>query len=77
MLAIFITAALAATPSAAPKPAVNTICPVTGDPVPANAPKAVVNGQEYKLCCGGCKKKLEKNPSAYLNPDGSLIKKAK
>ena len=77
MLAMFITAALVATPQAAPKPATNTICPVTGEKVPANPVKAVVNGQEYNLCCKGCKAKLEKHHEDYLNPDGTLIKKPK
>ena len=71
MLTLFITAALVATPSPAPKPATNALCPVTGEKVSAASPKAVVRGQEYFLCCKGCKAKLEKDPDKYLTADGT------
>ena len=71
MLTLLITAALVAAPQAAPKPATNTKCPVAGEKVDAKCVKAVVRGQEYALCCPGCKAKLEQNPDKYLRADGT------
>jgi YHS domain-containing protein len=72
MLTILISAALVAAPQAAPKPAVNTKCPVMGGVVDATAKnKVVVRGQEYRLCCGGCDKLLKESPDKYLEQDGS------
>ena len=71
MLALLFTAALLAAPQPAAKPATNTLCPVMGDKVTAKGPKAIVAGQEYLLCCGGCKDKLEKHPEQYLEKDGT------
>ncbi len=72
MLPILLTVAALVAPAPAPKPATNTKCPVMGDKVdPKKSPKVVVRGQEYFLCCGGCKAKLEKDPDKYLNKDGT------
>jgi len=77
MLPIFLaTAALIApaaivTPAPAPKPAVNTTCPVTGEKVDAKSPKMTVRGQEYYICCKACSPKLEKSPDTYLKKDGT------
>jgi YHS domain-containing protein len=72
MLALLLTAALAAAPTAAPKPATNTACPVLGGPVSAKTTtKVVVRGQEYRICCAGCDKKLLADPDLYLEKDGT------
>lgn len=71
MLATLITAALVATPAATVKPATNTKCPVMGEAVTDKSPTAVVHGQAYRLCCKGCKAKLEKHPEQYLEKDGT------
>jgi YHS domain-containing protein len=69
VLTFLITAAILAAP--APKPATNTHCPVLGEKInPKTGGRAVVRGQEYYLCCPGCKDKLEKNPDKYLDKDG-------
>jgi YHS domain-containing protein len=71
MLTLFITAALVAAPQAA-KPATNLKCPVAGDKVtPGKSPTVAVRGQDYYICCEGCRAKLEKNPDKYLLPDGT------
>lgn len=75
MLNLLLTLALAVTPQA--KPATNTVCPVLGEKVTAKSPIVVVRGQEYRICCAGCDKKLAANPDQYLNKDGSLKKTAK
>ena len=77
MLTMLITAALVAAPQTAPKPPSNTTCPVMGEKVDAKSPKAVVNGQEYFICCKNCKAKLEKDPGKYLNADGTPKNAAK
>lgn len=59
------------TAASAPKPATNTVCPVTGDPVSAKSKKVVVRGREYYYCCGGCEAKLKADPDKYLNKDGT------
>jgi len=55
---------------AAPKPATNTLCPVTGEKVTAKSKKVVVRDQEYFYCCGGCENQLKASPDKYLNKDG-------
>jgi YHS domain-containing protein len=55
----------------AAKPATNTLCPVMGGKVTEKSPTFVVKGQAYRLCCGGCDKKLQADPAKYLNPDGT------
>ncbi len=51
------------------------ICPVMGKKFAptAQSDKTVYQGKTLYFCCGGCKEKFEKNPSAYIRPDGSLI----
>ena len=64
--------ALAVLAAPAPKPPINTHCPVMGNKVnPAKSPKVAVRGQEYFLCCKGCDKKLAENPDNYLEQDGT------
>ena len=75
MLNLFLTLALAAAPQA--KPATNTICPVQGDKVTTKSPVVVVRGQEYRICCAGCDKKLTANPDQYLAKDGTPKNAAK
>jgi len=73
MLALLLTAALATAPTAAPKPATNTVCPVLHGPVSEKTTtKVVVRGQEYRICCAGCDTKLLADPDKYLNKDGSV-----
>jgi len=55
----------------APKPAVNTVCPVMGSKVDEKSKTVVVKGQTYRICCPPCAGKLEKDPDKYLNPDGT------
>jgi len=75
---LFLSAILVASSTAfvlvadpAPKPATNTVCPVTGEKVTAKSKKVVVRGQEYFYCCGGCESKLKADPDKYLNKDGT------
>lgn len=57
-----------ATSNAKPKPFNNTMCPVSDEPIAAGGGKKVVHkGYEINLCCGGCVKKFNKNPDAYLD----------
>jgi Cu+-exporting ATPase len=44
-----------------------TTCPVSGEEfvVEANSPKAEHDGKTYYLCCGGCKKKFEADPTKF------------
>ena len=44
---------------------INTMCPVTGKPAVAGK-VTVYKGQKIGLCCGGCKRKFEKNPAKYI-----------
>jgi hypothetical protein len=75
MLTTLLLAAALALPGAdakpAPKPATNTLCPVMGGKVTEKSPTVVVKGQAYRLCCGGCDKKLQADPARYLAPDGT------
>lgn len=67
-----LTVALVALPAGEkPKPATNAKCPVMGSKVTEKSPTVVVRGQEYRLCCKGCDKKLEANPDKYLEKDGT------
>jgi len=67
--ALILSAALVAAPQA-PKPATNTICPVTGEKVTSKSRKVLVRGQEYYFCCSGCDAKLVADPGKYLENDG-------
>jgi YHS domain-containing protein len=69
-LALFMAIAQEQAPP--PKPAVNAVCPVMGGKVTEKSKIVVVRGQEYRICCPPCSKKLENEPDKYLNPDGSL-----
>lgn len=74
MLNLFLIAALAA---AQPGPAVNTRCPVDGEPVDARKhPTVVVKTprlhRSYVVCCKGCGAVLRKRPDQFLKADGSL-----
>jgi len=45
----------------------NKICPVLGNPVPAeNAPTVEYKGKVYNLCCAMCKETFLKDPEAYV-----------
>jgi hypothetical protein len=68
LLALAVAAAALA---AAPRPAVNTTCPVLGGKVDAKSPRVVVRGQEYRVCCMGCDKDLAAAPDKYLKADGT------
>jgi hypothetical protein len=37
-----------------------------GDTVDKDSPSVVVEGQEFKVCCKGCIKKIEKDPKGYV-----------
>jgi YHS domain-containing protein len=69
LLAASLAPVLVAKPT--PKPATNTVCPITGEKVTAKSKKVVVRGQEYYYCCGGCENKLKADPDKYLNKDGT------
>ena len=69
MLNLLLAVAITASPQV--KPATNTICPVLGGKVTAKNKTVVVRGQEYRLCCAGCDKTLEKDPDKYLQKDGT------
>jgi hypothetical protein len=69
MLNLFFALAVLTAP--APKPAVNTLCPVLGGKVDAKSPKVVVQGQEYRVCCMGCDSELKAHPEKFLKADGT------
>jgi hypothetical protein len=75
MIKLLLTAVLAATPQA--KPATNNVCPVLGSTVDATSKVVVVRGQEYRICCGGCDKKIMAAPDTYLQKDGTPKNAAK
>jgi YHS domain-containing protein len=68
---------LALQAQAEPVSAQNTVCPVMGNKVDEKSQTVVVNGRAYRICCAPCKQKLEKDPSKYLNPDGTIKPKKK
>lgn len=69
---LLLSAALAASQPAAPKPATNVICPVMKDKVTEKNPTVTVKGQAYRLCCKMCGPKLQADPDKYLNADGTV-----
>ncbi|MBK8726128.1 MAG: hypothetical protein IPL96_08720 [Holophagaceae bacterium] len=71
MLNLLLLAALTAAPADTPEPPTNTLCPVMGLKVDAKGPIAVVDGRAYRMCCGGCDKKLKADPAKYLAKDGT------
>ncbi len=45
----------------------NKVCPVMGNPVPADSPYTVLyEGKIYNLCCAGCEEEFLKDPQAAL-----------
>jgi len=53
---------------AAAKPAKNKLCPVSNEDVGSmgGGRTIVYKGQAVKLCCGGCVKKFQKDPTKYM-----------
>jgi YHS domain-containing protein len=43
-----------------------SVCPVTGEELPMNAPFVDVMGKRVQLCCNGCVKAVKENPEKYL-----------
>ena len=68
MAALASTAMAADTTNAPPKPDLLTTCPVSGDKLGEMGKPLVFvyQGQEVKLCCGGCKKDFDKDPAQYI-----------
>jgi YHS domain-containing protein len=68
MAALASTAMAADTTNAPPKPDLLTTCPVSGDKLGEMGKPLVFvyQGQEVKLCCGGCKKDFDKDPAKYI-----------
>ena len=66
--ALASTAMAADTTNAPPKPDLLTTCPVSGDKLGEMGKPLVFvyQGQEVKLCCGGCKKDFDKDPAKYI-----------
>jgi YHS domain-containing protein len=54
--------------TAKPKPDLLTTCPVSGNKLGEMGKPLifVYQGQEIKLCCGGCKKAFDKDPAKYI-----------
>lgn len=48
------------------KPYTIDTCLVMGDKIDKDSPSVVVEGQEFKVCCKGCIKKIKADPKAYL-----------
>jgi YHS domain-containing protein len=68
MAALASTAMAADTTNAPVKPDLLTTCPVSGDKLGEMGKPLVFvyQGQEIKLCCGGCKKDFDKDPAKYI-----------
>jgi YHS domain-containing protein len=68
MAALASTAMAADTTNAPPKPDLLTTCPVSGDKLGEMGKPLVFvyQGQEVKLCCGGCKSAFDKDPAKYI-----------
>lgn len=69
ILAILALGTLAAADAAAetkPKPYPIDTCLVMGDKVEKDSPSVVVEGQEFKVCCKSCIKKITADPKGYL-----------
>ncbi|HZW38983.1 MAG TPA: YHS domain-containing protein [Ignavibacteriaceae bacterium] len=57
---------------------VNTVCPVSGEPIENSKFTYNYNGKTYAFCCNTCLKKVKKDPEKYisrLNEDGKSLKK--
>jgi hypothetical protein len=70
VLAMIAVGALSAadTPAAEVKVRPYTIdtCIVMGEKLDKDSPATVVEGQEFKVCCKGCIKKIQADPKGYL-----------
>jgi YHS domain-containing protein len=68
MAALASTAIAADTTNAPPKPDLLTTCPVSGNKLGEMGKPLifVYQGQEVKLCCGGCKSAFDKDPDKYI-----------
>lgn len=58
----------------------NTVCPVSGEDLDADAKLYTYNGKTYGVCCNKCLAKIRKDPEKYisrLSDDGKTIKKNK
>ena len=53
-------------PAGGTKTAVNLKCLVTGEELAEDAVTLEYGGKLYGFCCGGCRKKFEKDPEKYL-----------
>jgi YHS domain-containing protein len=78
MAALASTAMAADTTNAPPKPDLLTTCPVSGDKLGEMGKPLVFvyQGQEIKLCCGGCKKDFDKDPAKYIKKIRAADKQA-
>lgn len=70
LVALFVGAGLCLAPvmltfAGEAKPALNTLCPVSGRAVNEKI-TAVYQGKEYAFCCKSCLAKFEKNPEKYI-----------
>jgi hypothetical protein len=52
-------------PAAEPKKYTLDTCIVSGEKLDDSAKTFVIDGQEYKTCCGKCKKKVEADPKTF------------
>ncbi|MGA2802471.1 MAG: hypothetical protein ABSE97_08920 [Verrucomicrobiota bacterium] len=77
--ALASTAVAADTTNAPPKPDLLTTCPVSGDKLGEMGKPLifVYQGQEVKLCCGGCKSAFDKDPAKYIKKIREADKDAK
>jgi YHS domain-containing protein len=65
--------------TANPQPDLLTTCPVSGGKLGEMGKPLVFvyQGQEVKLCCGGCKSTFDKDPAKYIKKIRSADKDAK
>jgi len=40
-------------------------CVISGEPLRADAPASIYQGQEFKFCCTNCQKKFDQEPAKY------------
>ena len=79
MAALASTAMAADTTNAPPKLDLLTTCPVSGNNLGEMGKPLVFvyQGQEVKLCCGGCKSTFDKDPAKYIKKIRAADKDAK
>lgn len=65
-LAVVALAAADAAADAKAKPYPIDTCLVMGEKVDKDSASVVVEGQEFKVCCKGCIKKIQADPKGYL-----------